>query len=102
MPKEAAAHRSREHLWTRNFFSLVKADTIVVHTIAAQLADNLFGLAMLCRCHAIERPVGFSFNGYKCVLDNSDPSFLFLGIKNRARLFRLARLMPPYSFDISS
>ena len=77
MPKEAAARRSREHLWTRNFFSLVKADTIVVHTIAAQLADNLFGLAMLHRRHAIERPVGFSFYRCKFVLDNSDLSFLF-------------------------
>ena len=87
---------------TSDFFTLVETDTIVVDTIAAELADDFSGISLLCRCHAIERTVRFSFNGYECVLDNFDPSFLILGIKNRARLFRLARLMPPYSFDISS
>ena len=87
---------------TSDFFTLVETDTIVVHTIAAQFADDFSGITLLRRRHAIERTVRFSFNGYKFVLDNSDPSFLFLDIKNRARLFRLARLMPSYSFDISS
>ena len=66
---------------TGDFFSLVETDTVAIAVIAAQLADDLFGLAMLCRCHAIERTVRFSFNRYECVLDNSDPSFLFSGMK---------------------
>ena len=68
---------------------------MVVDTIAAERADDFSGISLLCRCHAIERTVRFSFNGYECVLDNSDPSFLFSDTKNRAGLFRLARLMPP-------
>ena len=59
-----------------NFLAPAKIEAVAVIVIAAQLADELYSLPLLPRCHPGQRPIRPPFNGRQC-FDNVDCLSLF-------------------------